>query len=113
MTSRHKIKFLAAASAVGAIVELVLYWLVDYPADQTVFVGNVTMLIADILLGCWCVAQRYENPWLGMYLIHIPLARAVVGELPLLWIPGAVFLVCIGIFIAWFHELVPLVQRRI
>jgi hypothetical protein len=105
--------FLVAASAVGAIVELVLYWLVDYPADQTVFVGNALMLIADLLLGCWCVAQRHENPWFGMYLIQIPLARAVIGEIPLLWVPAAALLVCIGVCFTWFHELAPLVQRRI
>lgn len=113
MTGRQKLVFLCVASAIGVSVELGARWLNSTPAPEAVFCGVMVMLIADAFLGCWCVAHRLGNPWFGMCLIHVPLARAVVGELPLPWSPFALAIVCLGATLVWFDELQGLSRRRV
>jgi hypothetical protein len=113
MTGRQKLLVLCVVSVVGVAIELGLYGFSSAKAAQAQFVGVMIMLSADAVLGCWCVAQNYTGPWIGMLLIQFPLARVVVGELSWPWVPVALFVVCLGIVLVWYEELRQLARRQV
>lgn len=112
MTGRQKLIVLCVVSVVGVAVELGLCGLFSASGPQAQFVGIMIMLIADMLLAGWCVAQDYTGPCIGMCLIQIPLARAVVGGLSWPWVPLALAAVCLGIILVWYDELRASTRHR-